>query len=149
MDLPAVAIINPNSAGGRNSKSVGRLEQLLPEGTTVLRTNAPGHAIELTRDALRGGAQTVIAVGGDGTINEVVNGFFDGSSPISLSAVLGVVPNGTGSDFRRSLNLPSDWKEALFVITNGLPRPIDVMRIHFTGHDGSRGCRYALNLASF
>jgi len=68
--MRAVAILNPR-AGGRKTA-------YLPEGAEILETRAPGHATELTREALKRGAKTVIAVGGDGTINEVVSGMLEG-----------------------------------------------------------------------
>ena len=91
----------------------------------------------------------MVAAGGDGTINEVVNGFFEGDVPISAEAALGIIPMGTSSYLRRSLELPLDENEAAFVIQNGKPRPIDLMRVKYISHDGSAETRYAINLTSF
>src|SRR5690349_11127836 len=100
--MDAVAIVNP-SAGNRRTV-------YLPAGARILQTERPGHATELTRQAIKSGSTTIIAVGGDGTINEVVNGFFEDEQPISAEVALAVIPQGTGSDFRRVLNLPLDEK---------------------------------------
>src|SRR6476660_4823434 len=108
-----VAIVNPRSAGGKTKQRWTKLRKRFPAPIEVWETKAPGHAIELARGALTTGATTLIAVGGDGTINEVVNGFFDGDAPVSPEAVLGIVPMGTSSDLRRSLDLPADESEAL------------------------------------
>src|SRR5688572_1660726 len=72
-----VAIINPKSANGRTAKAWGRVRSRLDQDIVSLETRAPDYAIELASAALKRGMRTVIAVGGDGTINEVVNGFFE------------------------------------------------------------------------
>ena len=95
-----VAIINPKSANGRTAKAWGRVRSRLDQDIVSLETRAPDYAIELASAALKRGMRTVIAVGGDGTINEVVNGFFEDGRLLEPDAVLGVIPFGTGSDFR-------------------------------------------------
>jgi YegS/Rv2252/BmrU family lipid kinase len=144
-----VAIVNPKSAGGKTKKRWLKLRKRLPPDIQVWETKEPGHAIELARGALKTGASTLVAAGGDGTINEVVNGFFDGDTPISSEAVLGIIPMGTSSDLRRSLELPLDENEAAFVIQNGKPRLIDLMRVRYTRHEGGAETRYAINVTSF
>ena len=82
--MNAVAILNPNAGAGKTVQ--------LPPTTEVLETRAPGHAVELTRSAIKRGARTVIAIGGDGTVNEVVNGFFEDERMIATDAELAIVP---------------------------------------------------------
>jgi len=144
-----VVIVNPKSAGGKTKRRWLKLRKRLPVDIQVWETKEPGHAMELARGALRTGASTLVAAGGDGTINEVVNGFFDGDTPISSEAVLGIIPMGTSSDLRRSLDLPLDENEALFVIQNGVPRQIDLMRVRYMSHAGVEETRYAVNMVSF
>lgn len=139
-----VAIVNPGSANGKTAKIWERVRKLMPIDIQVWQTKARGHAIELTSAALKTGAQTVVAVGGDGTINEVVNGFFEDDRAISPEAVLGIIPQGTGSDLGRSLDLPLDAMEAAFIVNNGIPRFIDVMRVRCAA-----GVRYGINVTSF
>jgi diacylglycerol kinase (ATP) len=139
--MRAVAILNPR-AGGRTAA-------YLPEGAEILETRAPGHATELTREAIKLGATTVIAVGGDGTINEVVNGFFEDEQRIPTDATLAVIPHGTASDFSRTLRLPLDGKLAARIIQNGEKRLIDVMKVRYTASDGNQKVRYAVNVTSF
>ena len=139
--MSAVAILNPRAGGRRTA--------YLPEGAEILETRAPGHATELTREALKREAKTVIAVGGDGTINEVVNGFFEDEQPIPTDAALAVIPHGTGSDFSRTLKLPLDGKLAARIIQDGKKRLIDVMKVRYTTSDGNPKIRYAVNVASF
>jgi diacylglycerol kinase family enzyme len=125
----AVAVLNPR-AGSRTTAYP-------PEGAEILETRAPGHATELTRKALKRGAKTVIAVGGDGTINEVVNGFFEDEQPIPTDATLAAIPHGTGSDFSRTLKLPLDGRLAARIIQDGEKRLIDVMKVRYTTSDGN------------
>ena len=142
--MSVVAILNPKSGSGKSSA-----RRYLPGGVDVLETKAPGHAIELTAEALRRGAKTIVAIGGDGTINEIVNGFFDGDRLINPEAVLAIIPHGTGSDLRRTLKLPSDEKEAADLIRHGTPRPVDMARVRYTALQGKPASRYSINLTSF
>jgi diacylglycerol kinase (ATP) len=125
-----VAIVNPK-AGRQTSMAE------VPAAVQVMETKAPGHAIELTRTAIKAGAETIIAVGGDGTINEVVNGFFEDEKPIGRHVTLSIIPHGTGSDFCRILQ------------RNGDTRMVDLMKVRFTASGGTSGTRYAINVTSF
>jgi YegS/Rv2252/BmrU family lipid kinase len=147
--MSIVAIINPKSANGKTAQLWSRVRKYLSQPVEVLETKAPGHAIELTATALRGGAQMVVAVGGDGTINEVANGFFDGNRSISPNATLAIIPHGTGSDFKRSLKLPDDEKQVVEIIERGDSRAIDMARVRYTSMDGTMAVRYSINVTSF
>lgn len=147
-----VLVVNPQSQGGRLGKrwrdvadTIGRA---FPFDEAV--TEGPGDATRLTREALRGGAERVVAIGGDGTINEVVNGFFDErGAPVAAEASLAVIPYGTGGDFRRTVHLPTQLAEAARVIAANHRRRIDVGRVEFTARDGTRALRMFANIASF
>ncbi len=97
-------IVNPASRGGRNLKQLETLRrwvrQHLPSAQWIL-TDGPGHAIELAAEAAQGGVERCISVGGDGTLNEVVNGVC--AVPIAARPKVGVIPTGTGGDFARLL----------------------------------------------
>src|SRR5262245_6109341 len=96
-----VVIVNPKSQGGRLGKRWAEVADTIARSFPFdeLITQAPGDATRLTRDALRGGAERVVAIGGDGTVNEVVNGFFDPSgAPIAPDASFALLPFGTGGD---------------------------------------------------
>jgi len=147
--VSTVAILNPRSGRGRASRAWAAVRAHLPGSVEILETQAPGHAITLTRGALQRGATTVVAVGGDGTVSEVVNGFFDGDRSVAPGARLAIVPHGTGSDFCRSVNLPASVPSLAAVIASGSAVPIDVMRVRYTGPDGSIRLRYAINVVSF
>ena len=90
----------------------------------------------------------VVCVGGDGTLNEVVGGFFDGAMPIAPHAVLGVVAVGTGCDFGRTID-QAGLESACARLRGRRTRSIDVGLARFTGHDGAPTSRMFINLASF
>jgi YegS/Rv2252/BmrU family lipid kinase len=142
-----VLVVNPRAGQGRVGRELPRLVQTLTAaGTdpTVLATEHPGHATDLARRAALGGAETVVAVGGDGTVNEVVNGLLSDDRPVG-DAVLGVVSAGSGADFARSFNLPKHANGGIRGIL-GPAVPIDVGRLTCTTTDGPV-TRYFANLA--
>lgn len=102
-------------------------------------TEAPGHAIELAAAAARSGVETVLSVGGDGTIHEVANGFLsvEGVEPPALA----VIPLGTGNDFYKMIGLPKAPDAALDNLATGVPKRFDVGRVTFEGES-----RYFVNL---
>jgi diacylglycerol kinase (ATP) len=121
MNMKTAIIINPNAGSVAEVSALHtRLEQL--PGTAVLRTDGAGHAQELAREAARSGAGLVVAAGGDGTLNEVLNGLSEGFGRVRL----GLLPLGTGNDFARSINVPADLDGALEILLAGRTRRIDV-----------------------
>jgi YegS/Rv2252/BmrU family lipid kinase len=154
--LPAmpgtVVVVNPHSAGRKTEKRWPQLREIIHEvyGPFEVRfTDKPGSATTLTREALKSGAELVVAMGGDGTINEVVNGFFDGTRAIAPSAAFGVLPAGTGGDFVKSLGTSRDIRTAADALRRATARAIDVGRLTFVGNDGSQQIRHFINVASF
>ena len=89
----------------------------------------------------------IVAVGGDGTLNEVVNGFFRNGAPLPTSTRLAMVPLGTGGDFRRTLRIPLDTRQAVEVLRNGMVRKLDAGCVTYTNADGSTGVRHFINIA--
>jgi len=110
-------------------------------------TTRPGHATKIARSAVRDGRPLVVAAGGDGTINEVVNGFFDGCDRIAGGTRLGLLPMGTGGDFRRTLGMSRDVAEAARVLIDGRVRVLDAGRITCVGPDGEQVVRHFVNVA--
>ncbi|ACY14693.1 diacylglycerol/lipid kinase family protein [Haliangium ochraceum] len=147
-----VAVINPQSqqgALGRKWPDVARvLRRELGDFETAM-TEAPEHATELTRAALRAGATRILAVGGDGTTSEVVGGFFEGRTAIAPEAVLGVIPFGTGGDFRRTVGLPKRWAQAVEALSGERVRDVDVGYLEYRTRDGAPASRVFINIASF
>ena len=111
-------------------------------------TTRPHEATELAQRAVKESRPVVVAVGGDGTLNEVVNGFFRNSAPIPTNTKLAMVPLGTGGDFRRTLRIPLDPKAAVQVITGGLVRRLDAGCVTYLAPDGGTGVRHFINIAS-
>ena len=110
-------------------------------------TTRPLEATEIAQAAVRESRPVVVAVGGDGTLNEVVNGFFHNGAPIPTTSKLGMLPLGTGGDFRRTLQIPLDPKEAVQIITRGTPRRLDAGCATYAGPDGSTAVRHFINIA--
>src|SRR5688572_21929663 len=105
MIIPLV-IINPESAGGATHHAWPKIASELAThlGTfTPKFTERPGQGIELAADAARKGTKLIIACGGDGTISEVANGIMAAGG----DAELGILPSGTGGDFRRTIGIPA------------------------------------------
>jgi diacylglycerol kinase (ATP) len=110
-------------------------------------TTRPLEATEIAYRAVRESRPVVVAVGGDGTLNEVLNGFFHNGAPVPTTSKLAMLPLGTGGDFRRTLRLPLDAKEAIHVIQSGTPRRLDAGCVTYAAHDGSTAVRHFINIA--
>jgi YegS/Rv2252/BmrU family lipid kinase len=138
---PLVLIANPNAGRGTVSKALSRVERVLTEKNLtyrVVRTTHPGHATEVARQALSNGERYLVAVGGDGTVHEVVNGMVCAGGPVAADAVLGVVAAGSGCDFVRSFGLPPDAEQAAAQLAGDEVRTIDVGTV--TCADGNTRC---------
>ncbi len=162
-------VANPRAGAGQVEREWDVLERLLAARLPELDfafTEGPGHATLLTREALRNGWEMVVSIGGDGTNNEVINGFFEkhnpdedfavedgfvkmlnSPAPIADDAVLGFLPMGTGGDFRRTLDLMGSPKETIDILGGRDTRTIDVGELGFVDHDGKLAGRFFLNIA--
>ncbi|MDO8288096.1 MAG: diacylglycerol kinase family lipid kinase [Parvibaculum sp.] len=151
------AIVNPRSGGGATGRSWRLIAAGLEAELGPVRahfTSSPSTprylpATELTREALKAGAQLVIAVGGDGTINEVMNGFFENGVAINPDAHIAILNTGTGGDFRKTFDLPPELEGCIKRIGQGTTKQIDLGLLTFTSADGGEGTRYFNNIASF
>ena len=145
--MPLV-IVNPHSAGGKTGESWAALASDLRAHFgpyKVAFTKASGDGITLARQFAESGRKFIIACGGDGTINEVANGILLSGKDVEL----GVLPSGTGGDFRRSIDMPDEPREAARALKTGKTRTIDVGKVTFQTAEGSRESRYFLNISSF
>ena len=145
-------IINPNAATGSTGKQWPMIKALAREKLGSFEyhlTNGPEHAIKLTRIALEKGTEIVVCVGGDGTLNEVVNGFMGDEGPVNPDALLGYIPCGTGCDFIKTISLPKETERALDLIKCPDSQTIDLGRLHYRNHNGDFCHRYFHNVASF
>ena len=146
---PLVLIANPNAGRGTVDKALPRIESVLADKNLsyrIVRTTHPGHATEAARQALRDGERYLVAVGGDGTVHEVVNGMFTGGRPLAADAVLGVVAAGSGCDFVRSVGLPGDAAQAAEHLAGDRVRLIDVGQVTVTS-GAEQITRYFANIA--
>src|SRR5260370_3456885 len=102
---------------------------------------------DITGGAVRESRPVVVAVGGDGTLNEVVNGFFHNGAPLPTTTRLAMVPLGTGGDFRRTLRIPLDPKPALQVLQTGVGRRLDARAASFRTPEGGSERRHFISIA--
>ncbi len=144
--LPLI-IVNPKSASGSTREKWAKAASDVRAhfgAFNVAFTERPGHAIELAEQAALAGHSLIIACGGDGTINEVANGILRSGK----DAELGVLPSGTGGDFRRTLGMPSSSRDAAIALKNGITKTIDVGKVTFTTAEGDLDSRFFLNISS-
>ena len=142
-------VCNLNAGRGGVGKCLPQVERLLAErglDYEVVRTEGPGHATLLTREALGRGRQLIVAVGGDGTVHEVVNGLIEDDKAIDPEARLGVVAAGTGCDFIKTFGIPSSPSHAVVHLDGNESFPIDIGKITFT-ENGKEVVRYFANVA--
>jgi YegS/Rv2252/BmrU family lipid kinase len=144
-----LVVVNPASAGGRTLERWPALRVALEAAGVphdIHHTTAPFDATTATRAALNAGYTRVVAAGGDGTLNEVVNGFFtsDGVA-INPAAILGMLPSGTGGDFRRAADLPTDPAALAAILGANHTRRIDAGRVVYD--DPATPARQFINIA--
>ncbi len=164
-------IANPAAGAGTVGEDWPLIERLLRANLPELDfafTEGPGHATLLTREALRAGWEMVVSVGGDGTLNEVLNGFFEDPEPdehfqhqsdgwitktdatpqpINPDAVLGVLPLGTGGDYRRSLGLMGGIAENIEHLRGRHTRTVDIGQLGYIDHQDELASRYFINIS--
>jgi diacylglycerol kinase (ATP) len=146
---PMVLICNPEAGGGKARKALPEVRSHLEARELeydIWFTKRKGHGVELTREALATGCRFVVAVGGDGTIHEVVNGLIRDDRPASPDAVMGVVAAGTGADFIRTFGIPSMAGHAVAHLDGGDSFPIDVGKVTYADN-GSTVTRYFANVS--
>lgn len=130
-------IVNPNAGSVEDLKTLEERLDELPDAA-VQQTEAAGDAERIAREAVRDGADLVVAAGGDGTLNEVLNGLSEDFGKVRL----GLLPLGTGNDFARSIGVPDDLAGALEVLETGNARAVDVARATI-----GETCRCFLNMS--
>lgn len=147
---PMSLITNPRAGRGRDAV-LRRLQEALEERGLehdVTVTRGPGHATTLAREAVSNGSRFVVAVGGDGTIHEVVNGLIDAETGATVDGlVFGAVPAGSGSDFARTFGLDRSPEKLARHLDGETTYPIDVGRIQLTGPAGEPVTRLFANIA--
>ena len=150
--MKTTVIINPYAGNGRTEKIWSDIAVTLKQSIGTFQTEqttCQGDAILLTRKALEGGTTRIVAVGGDGHLNEVLNGFIENDVQFNPQASLSFVMTGTGCDFQRSLGIPANWKTAVAKLKDAPIRKIDVGKVSYTATDKTKQIRYFDNIASF
>ena len=139
-----LAIVNPAAGGGRSAKLAGaQLARLKAKGLRVdaIASMAPGHAVQLAREAYDQGYRRFLAVGGDGTAHEIINGIFSREGQTGR-VELGFLPLGTGNSFLRDFT-DKGAESSVEALLAGRKRPVDVLRLHHAS-----GTIYSINLLS-
>ncbi len=122
-------IVNPTSGRGNGERIIPALQEALRKyglDFDLVRTERPFHAVDLARQAAAEGFAVVVAVGGDGTANEVINGLMQVKENGTLKTAVGVIGAGRGNDFAYSLGMPADLDEACRVLAEGKRKTIDI-----------------------
>ena len=144
-------IINPEAGSGQTSDRWPSIRDALNRAIGAFDTSwtsAPGEAASMTRAALQDAYERIIAVGGDGTLNECINGYLDNDKPIRPRSVLAYVACGTGEDFRRTLEAPDHPQAAAGALSHTRTRQIDVGKATYRTPDDTAETRYFANMST-
>lgn len=139
-------VVNPRSGNGRTRRAwpaIDRRLRRLGYQVDFRITESAGDGERLGREAIEAGVDEVVVVGGDGTLNEVVNGLFAATHGEPPDVILSTLPAGTGRDFSRSIGIRS-LNHALETLGDGVVTRIDAGRVDYTGPEGERS-RYFVN----
>lgn len=145
----AIVIANARAGAGKVGSNSSLLSQLLDSTGLeyeIRTTEDPGYATQLATQAIEDGYEYLIAVGGDGTIHEVVNGMMNETGPIKPGVVLGIIPGGSGSDFCRTFGLPREPEDAVKHLSGDNYFVVDAGRVTYQ-QDGVKKVRYFANIA--
>ncbi len=122
-------IVNPVSGRGAGERAIPHVEEALKAYSlahTLVRTERPWHAAELAKQASADGFDVVVAVGGDGTANEVLNGLMQAKAAGGRAATMAVLPVGRGNDFAFGVGIPHELEPTCRILASGRARAIDV-----------------------
>lgn len=145
-------VVNPHSSGGKTGQLWPQIQNLAKDTLDEFEfklTKGQGDATEITRSALKTGFEMIVSVGGDGTNNEVINGFFGNGKMINPDAVFAIVCSGTGSDFIKACRVPRDFRESVPGLSGKNFKTIDLGWMRHKDHAGRMVERYFINIASF
>lgn len=139
--------LQSGSAGRRWARAELRLQEIFGNRFEIQFTSAREDATRMARSALESGAGWLAAAGGDGTIHEVVNGYFNGEKNIRPEAALSFIPCGSGNDWARTLAIPAHAPDAVAALPRSGIRRVDVGLAEFQSPDGLVNERVFLNIA--
>lgn len=144
-----LVVVNPNAGIGKVARDWKKISSILDRRDfdyQAVFTRAPFHATELVREHIAGSFRKIVSVGGDGTLNEVVNGIFGQDHWPTTGITLGVIPVGTGNDWIRTYNIPTDYEGAVEVLSNGRTMLQDAGTVSFMNGPENL-TRYFINMA--
>ena len=145
-------IVNPHAGNGSTGSIWPFIESLAKDRLGLFdtyMTRKPGDAVIFAKNAIAEKTSLLVCVGGDGTLNEVVNGVMNHEESVRSNVTLGFIPNGTGCDFVRTVSRPKDIEQAMDLIASDHTRSIDLGVLFLKNHKGCDRCRYFHNIASF
>jgi YegS/Rv2252/BmrU family lipid kinase len=144
-------ILNPHAGGGKGAHDQKKIEQLLKKAGLNFRlviSEYPRHAILLAHDLATAGATHLLVAGGDGTLNEVVNGIFLADKHSNHEVTLGMIPVGTGNDWTKTFGIPDNYQKAIDIIKANKTVLQNVGEITCLS-EGKSSQRYFVNIAGF
>ncbi len=145
-------IVNPRAGNGSTESDWPFIKSLAKDrlgSFDTYITSSPGDATAFAKSVTKKGVDLLICVGGDGTLNEVINGVLANDISVKSKPTLGFIPDGTGCDFIKTVSIPEDIEKSIQLITQGNLCPLDVGRLFFKDNFGCNTMRYFHNIASF
>jgi YegS/Rv2252/BmrU family lipid kinase len=149
--MKPLLIVNPKAGGGRTGSLFAKMQDPIERSLgsfDVTFTERGRHAVEIARDAALAGRETVIAVGGDGSIHEVVAGLMAAREQGAKGTRLGIIGQGTGGDFRKTLGIEHRLDQYCAAIAGGKTRSVDVGRFSYLDHNEESSSSYFINILS-
>jgi diacylglycerol kinase (ATP) len=125
-------IANPVAGSGTGARSIPRIQHLLKDHRieySLVTTEYSGHGIELTKEAASQGYEVVVAAGGDGTVNEVINGLMEWKMAGNSPPAFGILGAGRGNDLAYGAHIPHDLEQAVIVLDGNHRQSIDIGRV--------------------
>ena len=150
--MKALFLLNPAAGHGRTESRWRQVAARLPKerpGDVVRTTCGPGDAARLAREGLEEGFAAIIAVGGDGTLGEVVDGYLSAPAELRTTAALGTWPVGSGCDFARHWGIKPNAETLLAALATPTIRRLDAGKVTYTDAGGKGRTRHFLNMAAF
>ena len=145
-------ILNPKAGAGKAAYLEEKIKAIATKNfkrVEIKCTKAQGHATEIAREGCEQSFDAILAVGGDGTCNEVVNGMIRNDKAISPKTVFSLIPIGTGSDLKKTINAPINLQKAIETAAKGIVKECDVGKCTGKDKDGNVASRYFINVAGF
>jgi diacylglycerol kinase (ATP) len=150
MDTKMFFIVNPVSAGRKTLKEWPVFENHLKEKGYKfdwIYTDYPEHATIITREVIKSGYDLIVSVGGDGTMNEILNGFFENGLIINSEVKLAVFARGTGCDFIRSFGIKRGFEDFVKILEKNEVQKLDVGKVSFNHASEQVVTKYFLNIS--